>query len=142
MKKREGFKGQRSIVLPDTITGKLRKNPLTRLLYVTDIGYYPKAKFHFRKRPHGVDQHILIYCVDGEGEVEGVIKGGWREGGGQNCLPPPEKTTIKRPSLIRVKIWLRRSYTNFSLLWHTLSPENKVFGPILLPLSEFLFYLI
>ena len=70
MKKKEGFKGQRSIVLPDTITGKLRKNPLTRLLYVTDIGYYPKAKFHFRKRPHGVDQHILIYCVDGEGKVE------------------------------------------------------------------------
>ena len=70
MKKKEGFKGQRSIVLPDTITGKLRKNPLTRLLYVTDIGYYPKAKFHFRKRPHGVDQHILIYCVYGKEKLK------------------------------------------------------------------------
>ena len=46
----------------------------------------------------------------------GGDKGGMEGGGGQNCLPPPEKTTIKRPSLIRVKIWLRRSYTNFSLL--------------------------
>ena len=70
MKKRDGFKGQKSIVLPDAIIRKLRRNPLTRLLYVTDIGYYPKAKFHFRKRPHGVDQHILIYCVDGEGKIE------------------------------------------------------------------------
>ena len=69
-KKRDGFKGQKSIVLPDAIIGKLRRNPLTRLLYVTDIGYYPKAKFHFRKRPHGVDQHILIYCVDGEEKIE------------------------------------------------------------------------
>ena len=70
MKKREGFKGEKSVVLPDSIIDTLRKNPLTKLLYVTDIGYYPKAKFHFRKRTKGIDQHILIYCVDGEGKVE------------------------------------------------------------------------
>ncbi|MCK5442711.1 MAG: AraC family transcriptional regulator [Maribacter sp.] len=70
MKKREGFKGEKSVVLPDSIIDTLHKNPLTRLLYVTDIGYYPNAKFHFRKRTKGIGQNILIYCVDGEGMVE------------------------------------------------------------------------
>jgi AraC-like DNA-binding protein len=27
------------------------------------------AKFHYRKRPHGADQHILIYCLRGSGKV-------------------------------------------------------------------------
>lgn len=70
MKKKEGFKGEKSVVLPEIIIDTLRKNPLTKLLYVTDIGYYPKAKFHFRKRKKGIDQNILIYCVDGEGKVQ------------------------------------------------------------------------
>ena len=38
-------------------------------MYVTDIGYYPKAEFHYRERLHGADQHILIYCHDGKGKV-------------------------------------------------------------------------
>lgn len=45
-------------------------NDVISTLYVTDIGYYPKAKFHYRERPHGADQHILIYCHDGSGKVK------------------------------------------------------------------------
>jgi len=37
---------------------------------ITDIGYYPKAKFHSRERPRGADQHILIYCIDGQGWIK------------------------------------------------------------------------
>lgn len=70
MKKGEGFKGEKSVVLPDSIIDNLRINPLTKLLYVTDIGYYPNAKFHFRERTKGIAQHVLIYCVEGEGIVE------------------------------------------------------------------------
>ncbi|MDA0196026.1 MAG: AraC family ligand binding domain-containing protein [Bacteroidetes bacterium] len=70
MKIKEGFKGQKSVVLPDSIIEYLSKNQLTKLLYVTDIGYYPNAKFHHRKRKSGSDQNILIYCVDGEGWIE------------------------------------------------------------------------
>ncbi len=43
---------------------------LVRNLHITDIGFYPKAKFHYRRRPSGVQQHILIYCTDGEGWLE------------------------------------------------------------------------
>lgn len=71
IKKKEGFQGQRAIVLPRKIINDLcLTNAITKGLYVTDIGYYPKAKHHYRLRQHGADQHILIYCVEGKGKVQ------------------------------------------------------------------------
>ncbi len=67
MKKQEGFKGQRTVILPAFIIDELRKDPLGNHLYLTDIGYYPNALHHYRIREEGCDQHILIYCTDGEG---------------------------------------------------------------------------
>ncbi len=69
MKKEDGFPGQFSFVLPDKIELLIRKNPLIADLYLTDIGYYPQARYHFRERLAGSDQYILIYCIDGEGEI-------------------------------------------------------------------------
>ncbi|PSL44830.1 AraC-like protein [Chitinophaga niastensis] len=70
LKKKEGFQGQKAIVLPRNIlTGKCAKERITTPLYITDIGYYPKAKFHYRKRMQGADQHILIYCLEGKGSI-------------------------------------------------------------------------
>lgn len=70
IKKKEGFNGQKAIVLPRSILMKAGgPNPLSAGLYLTDIGFYPKAKFHYRERSHGIDQYILLYCTDGKGEV-------------------------------------------------------------------------
>lgn len=71
--KRDGFRGQEAFILPEKTKKELTNNNLTRLLYITDIGYYPNASFHFRKRENGCDQNILIFCVKGEGwfEVDG-----------------------------------------------------------------------
>ena len=69
MKKEDGFPGQISFVIPDRILALVKDNPLIADLYVTDIGYYPQARFHFRERPGGSSQFILIYCVDGKGEI-------------------------------------------------------------------------
>jgi AraC-like DNA-binding protein len=67
-RKREGFKGQRAIVIPPKILARHFDNhPIVKQLYVTDIGYYPNALYHYRKRIHGVNQYILIYCVKGSG---------------------------------------------------------------------------
>lgn len=72
-KKKEGFKGQKAIVIPRKILStRCAKDKIISNLFITDIGYYPKAKFHYRERPHGADQHILIYCLEGSGEV--IIK--------------------------------------------------------------------
>ncbi|MGN6181069.1 MAG: AraC family transcriptional regulator [Mucilaginibacter sp.] len=68
--KKDGFDGQRAIVLPKSIINQYcQGNVLINRAYITDIGYYPRAKFHLRKRPHGAEQNILIYCVEGVGSV-------------------------------------------------------------------------
>jgi AraC-like DNA-binding protein len=71
VKKKEGFHGQKAIVLPRNILqSRCVKNDIINPLYVTDIGFYPNAKHHYRERPHGADQHILIYCKEGKGFVK------------------------------------------------------------------------
>ena len=68
--KRDGFDGQRALVLPRSIINKFcQNNPLICRAFITDIGYFPKAKFHYRERPHGAEQNILIYCVEGNGLI-------------------------------------------------------------------------
>lgn len=66
----EGFKGERAIILPYNIRDLLSANPITKQLYITHIGYYPIAKYHFRKRDLGTNQYILIYCEKGSGWIE------------------------------------------------------------------------
>jgi AraC-like DNA-binding protein len=71
LRKRQGFDGQQLIVLPKKIMADfLTKDKITQQVYITDIGYYPKAKGHYIQRPAGVGQHIIIYCVEGSGWIE------------------------------------------------------------------------
>ncbi|WP_159516943.1 AraC family transcriptional regulator [Sunxiuqinia indica] len=69
MKKQDGFPGQQSYVIPDRILELTRQSLICNDMYVTDIGYYPQARHHFRKRQTGINQTILIYNVDGIGEI-------------------------------------------------------------------------
>lgn len=70
MRKTKGFEGQRMIVLPKSIRETLINNDFTKNLFVTDVGYYPNAKRHFRERKQGCDENILIICEKGRGKVE------------------------------------------------------------------------
>jgi AraC-like DNA-binding protein len=70
LRKNEGFKDQKAIVLPQFIQEELRTWELTKLLYVTDIGFYPNALYHYRDRPSGSEENILIYCIEGSGKIE------------------------------------------------------------------------
>lgn len=56
------------------ITTALRQKPLLRGVMAAGAGYFPKAAGHLRRRPTGLNQAILIYCVKG---------GGWCELGDQ-----------------------------------------------------------
>jgi len=69
-RKKDGFNGQKAIVLPRKIVEFCAESPLIKNLFITDIGFYPKAKFHYRKRKYGSPQNILIYCSDGTGWIE------------------------------------------------------------------------
>lgn len=54
-------------MLPGAIRKICEEDPLLQRLYITDIGYYPHAEYHYRERPLGVGQYILIYCWQGSG---------------------------------------------------------------------------
>jgi AraC-like DNA-binding protein len=71
IRKKEGFAGQRAIIIPRKILSQQCSNDeITGGGYITDLGYYPRARFHYRKRQHGIDQNILIYCIEGSGWVQ------------------------------------------------------------------------
>ncbi len=64
---REGFPGQRSVVLPRPIVASwLASGPLIDVV-PSDVGFYPHAKWHFVERSEGISQAIIIYCADGDG---------------------------------------------------------------------------
>ena len=68
--KKEGFQGQRLIILPKVIIDILKKHPITKQVFITGIGYFPKATNHYTERKAGIGQHILIYCTEGNGWIE------------------------------------------------------------------------
>lgn len=70
MKRKDGFSGQRAIVLPQSVLVMMEQEPYLSTLHLTDIGYYPVAEGHYRNRPEGISQYVLIYCVKGEGWFE------------------------------------------------------------------------
>lgn len=47
IKLKDGFDGERAIVLPQLIISMIEEDPLLAALHITDIGYYPKAEHHF-----------------------------------------------------------------------------------------------
>ncbi|CAL1521265.1 AraC family transcriptional regulator [Chitinophaga sp. MM2321] len=77
-RKRDGFMGEKQIILPLKLLKKTIVNdPFLNNLYITLIGYFPKATFHYRERRWGCEDNILFYCLDGKGWYEN--KDGYRE---------------------------------------------------------------
>lgn len=67
-KKRDGFTGEKLISMPITLVEKeIVKNSFFNALFITHIGYFPKANSHYRERRKGCKDNILIYCIDGKG---------------------------------------------------------------------------
>jgi len=66
----DGFKDEKAIVTPYNIREYQDNNKITSPLYLTHIGYYPNAKFHFRERLNGANENILIFCESGKGWIE------------------------------------------------------------------------
>ncbi|MEJ6980081.1 AraC family transcriptional regulator [Pedobacter sp. P351] len=67
---KEGFVGQKMIVLPPNLKHNVLKNELIKRFYLTAIGFYPHAAFHDRERKSGSNQYILLYCTAGIGTVK------------------------------------------------------------------------
>lgn len=67
--KPDSFTGDRSVVLSKRQLKNIKENPLINGLFITAIGFYPHAKHHYRKRKKGIQEYILIYCIDGNGTI-------------------------------------------------------------------------
>jgi AraC family transcriptional regulator, arabinose operon regulatory protein len=91
VEKGSGFAGQQRVVLPQrVIEVALRQQPLLRGLLAAGAGYFPKAAGHLRRRPEGIDQAILIYCVKGRGWFELGGRAHRVNAGDLLVLPPEE----------------------------------------------------
>lgn len=64
---KEGFQGERQLVLPPMVVRMMEEDTLLSALHITDIGYYPSASYHEIHRQQGVGQYVFIYCVKGHG---------------------------------------------------------------------------
>lgn len=129
LKKKEGFKDQKAIILPHLIQKSLTTNPLTKLLFITDIGYYPQAQYHFRERGNGSEQHILIFCTNGKG---------WIEANGA-------KKNITKGQFIIIPAGLAHKYgsssqDSWSIYWiHFTGEQGKLFTKDELSVSQILY---
>lgn len=68
-RKRDGFKGERMVVLPTEAFQEYVEHPLVRRLFLTDVGFLPCATHHYRERRDGIEEYIFIYCTAGSGII-------------------------------------------------------------------------
>lgn len=64
---RDGFPGQRMLVLPRPRVREFLSRPSSTRLVVTDCGYFPHAQYHGRSRPTPINQLIVMVCASGAG---------------------------------------------------------------------------
>ncbi|HTM97322.1 MAG TPA: AraC family transcriptional regulator [Pedobacter sp.] len=70
IKRRDGFTGEKMISIPSKIWREAKeKNPSIFHLFLTHIGYFPRAAGHYRERRKGCEDNILIYCLQGKGHL-------------------------------------------------------------------------
>jgi len=74
MRKSRGFEGEVLIEIPQVALSKCLKLSLISSLFITRMGFYPKAHHHYFQRPIGISQEILIYCTDGKGWIQSLKK--------------------------------------------------------------------
>lgn len=67
MRRADGFPNETLITLPIRDRRRLETDRLTRDLFFTDIGFFPAAAGHYRSRPSGCPQNVLILCAEGKG---------------------------------------------------------------------------
>lgn len=90
-KKKDGFIGEKQINIPRTILSKfIRKKEFLQALFITHIGYFPKASYHFRERKHGCDDYILLYSLGGKGYLE-LEKNKYELKANQFIIIPPHR---------------------------------------------------
>lgn len=118
-KKKDGFKDEQYIVIPMESFSDYKDHPLIRGLFLTDIGFFPKALHHYREREEGGEENILIYCMEGEGTI--VVEG--------------EKYHLRDHEAFTIPAGERHEYyaseeNPWSIFWVHFKGENVAYYPL------------
>ena len=70
LKIKDGFRGERSLIMPEMVRQMAESDPVLQTLHITDMGFYPHAIHHYRERVSPIDQFVLIYCIKGSGRYQ------------------------------------------------------------------------
>ena len=89
IKRKDGFSGERVLVLPQPIIREMEEDPISSILHITDIGYYPKAWHHFRERQEPITQFVFIYCIEGSGRMKYWLAVTWNSSPSVRYQPDP-----------------------------------------------------
>lgn len=87
---KEGFPGQRLVIIPPVILERALQLPVCRWLMPTHIGRFDHARNHFVERPKGTQGHVLIVCLEGEGFAR-IGAQSWPMRQGDAVLLPPDR---------------------------------------------------
>lgn len=118
-RKEDGFRGERMIVLPIEVFSEYVGHPQVKRLYLTDVGFFPKAENHFMERKEGAEEYIFLYCTEGKGTVQ--------VDGRQYTLRENEAFTI--PKSKRHCYYSDKS-DPWSILWVHIKGEDLQFYPL------------
>lgn len=63
-----GFEGEKFIAIPQKVWKDIfKRDPNFFQIYITHMGYFPKASYHYRERRKGCEDNIIMYCLQGKG---------------------------------------------------------------------------
>jgi AraC-like DNA-binding protein len=65
----DGFPEQRMVSLSRELQDRQKVLPLSRHLYVTDIGHFPRTPHHYIYRRKGLSSTTVLFCAAGRGRV-------------------------------------------------------------------------
>lgn len=69
----EELKDVKNFILPIEAFQDYVEHPQVRRMYLTDVGYYPRADHHYRERKEGIEEYIFLYCTEGSGTI--IVEG-------------------------------------------------------------------
>lgn len=90
MRKLDGFANEYLFVLPQEIIKEFSFSTILKNLYITDLGFYPHAEYHYVHRPKGANEWVMIFCTNGEGTVESKDNS-WKMNRGSIIIMPPNQ---------------------------------------------------
>lgn len=137
-RRKDGFLGEKIISIPESILTKaIKSNNFLASLYLTHIGYFPNALYHYRNRRNGCSDNILLYCIRGKGWYS-VNNTNYTLNVNQYCIIPATKEKVQYGSFDNdpwTIYWIHFSGENIAAFNNCYNIDDNI-GPRNIPYNE------